>query len=201
MSIEIGVRRYLMVMQTQQLYPWRKNKEPSVVVTDSDVSIREVVRDESLRRLFNIWLYANIGPEEFELEWKKAADEYGLHDTVWGNQVYRKKEKWCDAFLQDKFCVGYRITFRYEMINSKYQNNELLLQFRSIYAVPMVTTSLESLERCSTGIYTKAIFKDVKKEIDDVLGLNFVRVGQLLTTKVYTVGGICSPGESYRYFS
>ncbi|XP_016164398.1 protein FAR1-RELATED SEQUENCE 5-like [Arachis ipaensis] len=92
------------------------NKVPLVVVTDGDDSIWEAVRkvfsdathqlcawhieknvtsnikDVALRQLFNRWLYANMGFEDFETEWAEASAEYGLNDTLWGNQVYRKRE-------------------------------------------------------------------------------------------------------------
>ncbi|KAL4396608.1 hypothetical protein AHAS_Ahas01G0108900 [Arachis hypogaea] len=45
------------------------------------------------------------------------------------------------------------------------QNNELLAQFRSIDSVPMMTTSLESLERCATIVYTRASFGSQKYDL------------------------------------
>ncbi|RYR49707.1 hypothetical protein Ahy_A07g036243 [Arachis hypogaea] len=149
--------------------------------------------------------------EDFEAEWAQAEADFGLKDAMWWNQVYGKKEMWANAFLCEKFCAGYRTTSRCEGINfvcknfleskhsmldlvqnlellvREYKNNELLAQFRSIYSVPVMTTSLESLERYAASLYTRAIFGDVKKEIESVTSVNFVGVRRLLTTKVYTV--------------
>ncbi|XP_057760657.1 protein FAR1-RELATED SEQUENCE 5-like [Arachis stenosperma] len=217
------------------------NRQPSVVVTDGDDSIREAVRvvfpnathrlcawhfeknvtsnvkDENLRQLFNRWIYADMTVEDFEAEWVQAEANYCLKGAVWWNQVYGK-EMWANTFLCEKFCAGYRTTSRCEGINSvcknfleskhsmldlvqnlellvrEYRNNELMAQFRSIYSVPVMTTSLESLEHHAASIYTRAIFGDVKKEIESVASVNFVRVKRSLTTKVYTVEEYGRPG-------
>ncbi|RYR73962.1 hypothetical protein Ahy_A02g008544 [Arachis hypogaea] len=141
----------------------------------------------------------------------QAATDYGLQDVLWWNQVYGKKEMWANAFLCEKFCTGDRTTSRCEGINSvcknfleskhsilelvqnlellvwEYMNNELLAQFRSIYSEPVLTTSLDSLERHAASLYTRAVFGDVKREIEIVSSVNFVGVRRSLTTKVYIV--------------
>ncbi|RYQ83110.1 protein FAR1-RELATED SEQUENCE 9 [Arachis hypogaea] len=158
--------------------------------------------------------------EDFEAEWAQAEANYCLKGAVWWNQVYGKKEMWAKAFLCEKFCAGYRTTSRCEGINSvcknfleskhsmldlmqnlellvrEYRNNELMAQFRSIYSVPVMTTSLESLEHHAASIYTRAIFGDVKKEIESVSSVNFVGVKRSLTTKVYTVEEYGRPGRN-----
>ncbi|XP_072087245.1 protein FAR1-RELATED SEQUENCE 5-like [Arachis hypogaea] len=57
------------------------------------------VKDVALRQLFNRWLYADMGVDEFETEWAEALAEYGLNDTLWGNQVYGKRDMWANAYL------------------------------------------------------------------------------------------------------
>ncbi|RYR49364.1 hypothetical protein Ahy_A07g035845 isoform B [Arachis hypogaea] len=219
------------------------SKQPSVVVTDGDDSIREAVqtifpnathrlcawhleknvtsnvKDDNLRRLFNRWIYSEMRADDFEAEWAQAAADYGLQDSLWWNQVYGKKEMWANAFLCEKFCAGYRTTSRCEGINSvcknfleskhsmlelvqnlellvrEYRNNEVLAQFRSIYSEPVLTTSLESLERHAASVYTRAVFVDAKREIQSVSSVNFVGVRRSLTTKVYTVEEYGHPGR------
>ncbi|RYQ84593.1 hypothetical protein Ahy_B10g104023 [Arachis hypogaea] len=136
-----------------------------------------------------------------------------VEPSVW------KKEMWANAFLCKKFCAGCRTKSRCEGINSvcknfleskhsmlelvqnlellvrKYRNNELLAQFRSIYSEPVLTTSLDSLEHHAASLYTRAVFGDVKREIDSVSSVNFVGVRRSLTTKVYTVEEYGHPGR------
>ncbi|RYR77398.1 hypothetical protein Ahy_A01g001833 [Arachis hypogaea] len=51
----------------------------------------------------------------------------------------------------------------------------------------ILTTLLDSIEEFFTSVYTRAFFVDVKKEIEVVSLVNFVRVRWSLTTKVHTV--------------
>ncbi|KAL4397387.1 hypothetical protein AHAS_Ahas01G0186800 [Arachis hypogaea] len=51
----------------------------------------------------------------------------------------------------------------------------------------LLTTLLDSIEEFFTSVYTRAFFVDVKKEIEVVSLVNFVRVRWSLTTKVHTV--------------
>ncbi|XP_016207072.1 protein FAR-RED IMPAIRED RESPONSE 1-like [Arachis ipaensis] len=160
-----------------------------------------------------------MGVDEFETEWAGASAKYGLNDTLWGNQVYGKREMWANTYLRDMFCAGFRTTSRCEGINSvvkkflqskhtmlelvqnlelllrEFRNNELLSQFRSIYGDPVLTTSLDSLERFATRVYTRTVFNDVKKELEAVASVNFVGVRRSLTTKVYTVDEFGHPGR------
>ncbi|RYQ89233.1 hypothetical protein Ahy_B09g095984 isoform C [Arachis hypogaea] len=168
---------------------------------------------------FNRWLYADIAVNEFLTEWSQAVEEFSLQDSLWANQVFGKKEMWANAYLRDKFCAGIRTTSRCEGINSvaknflqskhgmlelvqnlelmvrDYRNNELLVQFRSIDSVPVMTTSLESLERCAASVYTHAIFGDVRNEIVGVASVNLVRLQRSLTTKIYTMDEYGQPGR------
>ncbi|XP_016176180.1 protein FAR-RED ELONGATED HYPOCOTYL 3 isoform X2 [Arachis ipaensis] len=177
------------------------------------------VKDAALRARFNRWLYADIAVNEFLTEWSQAVEEFSLQDSLWANQVFGKKEMWANAYLRDKFCAGIRTTSRCEGINSvaknflqskhgmlelvqnlelmvrDYRNNELLVQFRSIDSVPVMTTSLESLERCAASVYTHAIFGDVRNEIVGVASVNLVRLQRSLTTKIYTMDEYGQPGR------
>ncbi|RYR39069.1 hypothetical protein Ahy_A09g044488 [Arachis hypogaea] len=146
------------------------------------------------------------------LEGKVDADTTSMARTYCGGtQVYGKKEMWANTFLCEKFCAGYRTTSRCEGINlvcknfleSKhsmlelvqnlelpvrvYRNNELLAQFRSIYSEPVLTTSLDFFKHHTASLYTRAVFGDVKREIESVSSVNFVGVRRSLTMKVYTV--------------
>ncbi|RYR50127.1 hypothetical protein Ahy_A07g036703 isoform C [Arachis hypogaea] len=118
------------------------NKKPLVIVTDGCDSMRAAikamfseathrlcawhveknvtsnVKDEGLRQLFTRWLYSNMEIEEFEAGWDAAVEEYRLHDSFWVKETYDKRRMWANAYLKDKFCVGFCTTFRCEEINA-----------------------------------------------------------------------------------
>ncbi|MED6121955.1 hypothetical protein PIB30_117136 [Stylosanthes scabra] len=210
-------------------------RQPSVVVTDGDESMRKAicevfpsathrlcawhfeknvtsnVKEVALRERFNRCLFWDMTVDEFLMEWSNTVEEFGLEESLWANQVFYKKEMWVNAYLREKFCACIRTTSRCEGVNAiaknflqskgtllelvqnlelmvkDYSNNELLAQFRTIDGIPVMTTSLESLERDAAETYTKAVFGDVRLEIERVAVVNLVRLGRSLTTKIYTL--------------
>ena len=116
---------------------------------------------------------------------------------------------WAAAYLQDKFYAGVRTTSRREGINSfikRYiksrhsiielvqqferavkdcRNNELVADFSSMNSVPVLTTALKSIERGASNVYTREIFKEVKKEIERHAALYVVDTENIATTVVY----------------
>ncbi|XP_025664840.1 protein FAR1-RELATED SEQUENCE 9-like [Arachis hypogaea] len=134
--------------------------------------------------------------------------------------MYKKRHMWESAYLRGKFCAGYRTTSRCEGINShvkkfltsrysivdlvqnpelvvrEYRNNELVAQYTSMYSTPFLTTCLDPIEKCVAAVYTRAIFMQVKREIDGVEGLNFVSKRRVSTTMVYTTKEYGHPGQN-----
>ncbi|RYR46902.1 hypothetical protein Ahy_A07g032766 [Arachis hypogaea] len=126
---------------------------------------------------------------------KEVVRSFGLEDNDWIASTYEKKEQWAHAYLCDKFCAGLRTTSRCEGINSSlkkfiksgncllelvenldrvvkdYRNNEFIVDYKSLYTDPVLTTGLESLERSASKLYTREIFFEVKKQIESVGGM------------------------------
>ncbi|RYR24839.1 hypothetical protein Ahy_B02g058386 [Arachis hypogaea] len=137
--------------------------------------------------------------------------KYGLQNSFWAKETFQKRMMWANAYLQDKFCAGFRTTSRCEGINAyvknflksrhslvdmvqnlelvvrEYQNNELLAQFRSLHGMSVMTTCLDPLEKYAADAYTQEIFVDAKKEIVGVGAVNFVAKISRSTTMVYTL--------------
>ncbi|XP_025664556.2 protein FAR1-RELATED SEQUENCE 9-like [Arachis hypogaea] len=218
-------------------------KQPSVVVTDGCDSMKAAiksvfpeathwlcawhmeknvtanVKEEGLRQCFTQWLYLEMEIDEFEAEWDDAVEEYGLQNSFWAKETFQKRMMWANAYLQDKFCAGFRTTSRCEGINAyvknflksrhslldmvknlelvlrEYRNNELLAQFRSLHGMPVMTTCLDPLEKYDAHAYTREIFVDAKKEIVGVSAVNFVAKIRRSTTMVYTLEEYGDPGR------
>ncbi|RYR10571.1 hypothetical protein Ahy_B05g079002 [Arachis hypogaea] len=123
-----------------------------------------------------------------------TVEEFKLQDSLWARQVFGKKEMWVNAYLRNKFCAGFKTTSRCESINvvvkkslqSKhtilelvqnlelmvrdYRNNELLAQFRTIDTFPVMTTSLDAIERFAALTYTKEVFTDISEHKGILIG-------------------------------
>ncbi|RYR56736.1 hypothetical protein Ahy_A05g022422 [Arachis hypogaea] len=119
------------------------------------------------------------------------------------------RESWAMAYLKGTFCAGYRKTLRCEGINAfikgflkstdsilelvhsldrvvkDYRNNEVMAQFYYMYYSPVLTTSLEAMELFASKVYTRAVFKEVKKQIKGVATLLFRGRDSISTTCVY----------------
>ena len=79
-----------------------------------------------------------------------------------------------------------------------YRNNELVAQFYSIYSQPVLTTGLESIEQGAANVYTREVFKEVKKEMEGVAALFFGGRDSFATTVVYKLMKFGKPGREYR---
>ncbi|XP_016185399.1 protein FAR1-RELATED SEQUENCE 8-like [Arachis ipaensis] len=204
------------------------SKKPSVVVTDGCDSMKAAikyvflevthrlcawhmeknvttnVKEERLRQCFTRWLYSDMKIDEFEAEWDDAIEEYGLQNSFWAKETFQKRMMWANAYLQDKFCDGFRTTSRHslldmvqnlELVMREYRNKELLAQFRSFHGMPVMTTCLDPLEKYATDVYTREIFIDAKKEIVGVGAVNFLAKIRRSTTMVYTLEEYGDPGR------
>ena len=149
-------------------------------------------------------------------------EKFKLHENNWVKKAYRRKEMWANAYLRDKFCAGVRTTSRCEGINSfikrfiksrhsilelvqnlervvrDYRNNELVAQFTSMYGEPMMTTGLDSIERGAAKVYTREIFKEVKKEMEAVASLCVAGCENISTTVIYKLSKFGKPGREYK---
>ncbi|XP_057719370.1 protein FAR-RED IMPAIRED RESPONSE 1-like [Arachis stenosperma] len=174
-------------------------KEPKVVVTDGDESMKEAIKTEfsnATHRLctwhlarnavsnikdndfcaaFKTAVYGHFEVEEFDQYWADMVAAFGLEENEWIWATYEKRVHWANAYLCDKFCAGLRTTSRCEGINASLKrfikSSNFLLELVENLEQPVITTALESIERAMSQIYTREIFFEVKKQIEGVAAL------------------------------
>ncbi|XP_016207026.1 protein FAR1-RELATED SEQUENCE 5-like [Arachis ipaensis] len=175
--------------------------------------------EEMFQNVFAKWLYADMEIADFEAEWTQAVIDFELSDKLWASQMYEKREMWANAYLRNKFCDGFRMTSRCEGINAnvkkfltyrhnilelvqnlellvrEYRNNELSAQFNTLYSMPVIISCLDSIERSAVKVYTRAVFNEVKKEMDRVGTVNFVSRTRVSTTILYIIEDYGNPGR------
>ncbi|XP_057719305.1 protein FAR1-RELATED SEQUENCE 5-like [Arachis stenosperma] len=180
------------------------------------------VKDTEFRKVFKKAMYANFEVEDFEEYWKTAVESLGLQNNSWVQQTYEVKESWATAYLRGTFCAGYRTTSRCEGINAYikgflkstdsilelvhsldrvvkvYRNNEVTAQFYSTYYSPVLTTGLDSIELFASKLYTRAVFREVKKQIRGVATLLFRGRDSISTTVVYKFSRMGAPGRIHK---
>ncbi|XP_057731268.1 protein FAR1-RELATED SEQUENCE 5-like [Arachis stenosperma] len=180
------------------------------------------VKETKFCKVFQKALYANLDINEFEEYWKTAVESLGLQDNIWVQSTYDSRESWAMAYLRGTFCAGYRTTSRCEGINAfvkgflrstdsilelvhsldrvvkDYRNNEVTAQFYSTYYTPVLTTGLDSIELFALKVYTRAVFREVKKQIKGVATLLFRGRDSISTTCVYKFSKMGKPNRTYK---
>ncbi|KAL4358013.1 hypothetical protein AHAS_Ahas09G0244200 [Arachis hypogaea] len=179
-------------------------KMPCVVVTDGDkvmrIAIAEVmpmvthrlcgwhlekncvqwVKEAEFRKVFRKAIYANFEICEFEEYWMASVESLGLHDNTWVKSTILELVHSLDRVVKD------------------YRNNEVTAQFYSTYYSPVLTTGLDSIERFASKVYTRAVFREVKKQIKAVATLLFRGKDSISTTTVYTFSWMGKPNRKHK---
>ncbi|RYQ79726.1 hypothetical protein Ahy_Scaffold1g106590 isoform A [Arachis hypogaea] len=194
-------------------------KTPCVVVTDGDKAMRAAiaevfpaarhrlcgwhlekncvqrVKDTEFRKVFKKAMYANFEVEDFEEYWKTAVESLGLQNNSWVQQTYEVKESWATAYLRGTFCAGYRTTSRCEGINAYIKGF-----LKSTDSILELVHSLDRVVKVyrNNELYTRAVFREVKKQIKGVATLLFRGRDSISTTVVYKFSRMGAPGRIHK---
>ncbi|XP_016185318.1 protein FAR1-RELATED SEQUENCE 5-like [Arachis ipaensis] len=179
-----------------------------VVVTDRDKALRAAIAEVFPAARHQKAIYANFEVEDFEEYWKTAVESLGLQNNSWVQSTYEVKESWATSYLRGMFCAGYRTTSRCEGINAyikgflkstdsilelvhsldrvvkDYQNNEV--------------TALDSIELFASKLYTRVVFREVKKQIKGVVTLLFRGRVSISTVAVYKFSRMGAHGRIHK---
>ncbi|RYR39183.1 hypothetical protein Ahy_A09g044656 [Arachis hypogaea] len=201
-------------------------KKPCVMVTDGDKAMRTAIAEmmpTATHRLYSWYLEKNCVQRVKESEFCKASVKLlGLHDNNWVKSTYESRETWAMVYLRGTFCAGYRTTSRCEGINAfikgflkstnsilelvhsldrvvmDYRNNEVTCQFYSTYYSPALTTGLDSIERFASKVYSRVMFREVKKQFKAMATLLFWGKDNINTTTVYTFSRMGKPNRTHK---
>ncbi|RYR28919.1 hypothetical protein Ahy_B01g053140 [Arachis hypogaea] len=156
----------------------------------------EKVKNNGFLMDFKQLIYANVSVEEFEVRWEDMVDRYNLSSNSWVVQTYEMRNLWALAYLRDQFFGRIRTTSQCEGINSlikayvrkkdtllefinnmetvvsHYRNNERVAEFNSKYTAPVLVTSLPTLEDFAAKTFTRNMFREVRKKIEDACAMN-----------------------------
>ncbi|MED6195506.1 hypothetical protein PIB30_038452 [Stylosanthes scabra] len=58
------------------------------------------------------------------------------------------------------------------LVLREYRNNELVVDFNSVYSEPVMSTSVEKIEKFAAKTYTRNVLKKIKPEIERACALN-----------------------------
>ncbi|KAL4634198.1 hypothetical protein ACB092_04G181900 [Castanea dentata] len=171
---------------------------PSTIITDDDKAMAKAIADvlpkathrlcmwhllqkvpEQLSHVYNKYphfqeefyhcIHDTITIEEFELEWSKIMEKYGLGDNDWLGNLYMRRERWVPAYLRSSFCAGMSTTQRSESMNKFFKDyvrstlnarylKEKEQDVKTKNSVPILKTCYK-LEAEAAKVYTRKIQK------------------------------------------
>ncbi|TXG63610.1 hypothetical protein EZV62_010604 [Acer yangbiense] len=168
------------------------------------------VGDSGFTQAFTHCMLTYMTESEFETEWLKAIEMFGLPYNEWVNMMYCKWKLWAKTFLRSTFFGGLQSTQRSESINSflnrflhrrlklyefkshinrtmsRLRNNELKNDFDSINEHPVLVAHLLQLEKHVAEVYTRNTFTWVQDEIKSEAKLSIVNCVDDMESVMYT---------------
>ncbi|XP_031097135.1 protein FAR1-RELATED SEQUENCE 5-like [Ipomoea triloba] len=127
-------------------------------------------------------------PSDFEVEWEKILDKYGLRENSWLEKLYSIREKWIPAYVRTSFCAGMSTTQRSESMNKYFKdyinantpiskfvvqydkaldaryNKEREKTFKTLNSKPILKT-LYLMEEEASKVYTRKMFRMFQDEL------------------------------------
>ncbi|RYR13809.1 hypothetical protein Ahy_B04g070602 isoform B [Arachis hypogaea] len=161
---------------------------PNLVVTDGDKAMRTAiaevmpsakhrlcawhlekncvqrVKEAEFWKVFKKAIYANFDVDEFERYWRTSIESLSLGQNTCLDRVVKD-----------------------------YRNNDVTAQFYSTYYTSMLNTGLDAIELSALKLYTRAVFREVKKQIKGVATLLFQGRESISTTIVYSFSKMGRP--------
>nr|CAD1827364.1 unnamed protein product [Ananas comosus var. bracteatus] len=147
---------------------------------------------KEIKRSFKKAVFESLRPHEFDIEWSKLIEKYGLVYNEWLRSLFHDRHRWVPAFVKDTFWAGISVTRRgenmdsffeghieagtsikqfldkYEMIMETKYESEALADFESFHKVPPLFTQFYMEEQLSE-IYTIDIFAKFQDEVKALL--------------------------------
>ncbi|KAL4322247.1 hypothetical protein AHAS_Ahas14G0191400 [Arachis hypogaea] len=197
-------------------------KKPCVVVTDGDKAMRTAiaevmpttthricgwhlekncvqrVKEAEFHKVFRKAIYENFEIIEFEEYWKASVESLAYMITIGTTSRCEGINAFIKGFLKSTDSI-LELVHSLDRVVKDYRNNEVTAQLYSTYYSPVLTTGHVSIKRFASKVYTRAVFKEVKKQIKVVATLLFRGKDSISTTTVYTFSRMGKPNRTHKY--
>ncbi|XP_042027059.1 protein FAR1-RELATED SEQUENCE 5-like [Salvia splendens] len=155
---------------------------------------KNLLGNEDLKKELNNCVWSElIEPEEFDEEWNKVMEKYGLKDNEWLSSMFASRKFWVSAFFRDfpmsslikttSISESQNIFFkRYSKFRSNlveflmnYNNaldgqrsNNNRLEYLDFNTIPTLKTN-SAIEKHASTIYSDSGFKLIQSEIEEAV--------------------------------
>ncbi|KAK8930863.1 Protein FAR1-RELATED SEQUENCE 6 [Platanthera zijinensis] len=146
----------------------------------------------SIHKAMQKAVYDSLRVDEFEEEWMKMIEIYGLHENEWLKMLYECRHCWAPVYLKDAFWAGMSTTQRNESCNAFFDGyvdaNTTMKQFLSKYEMALQSkyekeaqadfetfhkrrpsVSKFYMEEQLSKVYTLNVFKKFQDEIEAIM--------------------------------
>ncbi|XP_042065425.1 protein FAR1-RELATED SEQUENCE 5-like [Salvia splendens] len=228
--------------------------EPKLIITDQDLGMKVAVErvlvdtrhrwcmwhimfkvveklpknllgNEDLKKELNNCVWSElIEPEEFDEEWNKVMEKYGLKDNEWFSSMFASRKFWVPAFFRDfpmsslikttSISESQNIFFkRYSKSRSNlveflmnYNNaldgqrsNNNRLEYLDFNTIPTLKTN-SALEKHASTIYSDSGFKLIQSEIEEAVdNVTMVTLSNIGENEIYVVNDKFSKNWTVSY--
>ncbi|KAK9756335.1 hypothetical protein RND81_01G090000 [Saponaria officinalis] len=195
----------------EKVYPSSKHRLCQWHIHQNAIShFCSLKHDRTFQQAFNKCLNGCYSEAEFEDTWGTMVEEYGLHNNMWLQRLYRLKEKWCTALNRNFFSAGILSSQRSESTNhalgfqaskttsltefyhifeemvKRWRSEEEHNEFNSIRSRPTSVYLMVDLLDHAAQVYTLALFRVFENEFATAMGTRAVECGTVGTQ-------ICTP--------
>ncbi|CAN1175368.1 Protein FAR1-RELATED SEQUENCE 5 [Linum perenne] len=151
-------------------------------------NVTQNVKNEKFQSGWEKFVDASYNEGEFTEKWDSFVEECELQSNTWvRDHLFNKRKQWAHTYLQNTFFGGMKTTSRCEGLNSILRNyvrhscsllefftsygrwmkdlreEEIRLDYQSNHCAPELTsTTMRSVEKSASTIYTLEAFKKIK---------------------------------------
>ncbi|XP_042065426.1 protein FAR1-RELATED SEQUENCE 5-like [Salvia splendens] len=186
---------------------------------------KNLLGNEDLKKELNNCVWSELTePEEFDEEWNKVMEKYGLKDNEWFSSMFASRKFWVPAFFRDfpmsslikttSISESQNIFFkRYSKSRSNlveflmnYNNaldgqrsNNNRLEYLDFNTIPTLKTN-SALEKHASTIYSDSGFKLIQSEIEEAVdNVTMVTVSNIGENEIYVVNDKFSKNWTVSY--
>jgi hypothetical protein len=87
---------------------------------------------ERLKEKLHIVINHPLTPEEFDAAWNALVDEYGIHENVAIDGLWKQRELWIPAYFKKYYCGRMTSTQRSESVNKMVKDSGFMTYMTSL---------------------------------------------------------------------
>lgn len=184
-------------------------------------NLQDNIKDSDIRADFRKCIYKNMSPQEWEETWNNMLATHGIADNSWINMMYKKRERWAEAFNVrhffggmsstqrcegmhknlkkgvGKFCKLYEVMPRVDKALCRLREKAKKDDFDNMNSTPVLETHMRVMEKDVANIFTHDLYLLIKDEIVKENKFVISRVEKSTDKKLYLLAQYNHPNREW----